>query len=270
MIKSSFLFPVTVAALSVSIAACSSSDSPSGGSAGQGGAPAAGASSEAGASEAGADAAGADSGGSDMGGSDMGGSDSAGDESGGSSGSGANAGSTSAGGSGSLPVGTSSCQYSVTGGATETSTDSPSVCGQSKVTTAYGGGFSATIAGGFQDAAGNTVTLACLIDSPTAPVAGASWSLGTATQSQGNCSFNIVSNAQVATIWSATADDAKVIGAATVKFKSVTLTHGVYKPADVYYFFDATIEATIPGQSEGAAEVKISGRYQVQTLPIGS
>ena len=198
----------------------------------------------------GAHAAGADSGGADSGDSQSGG--------------------ASAGGAGPIAPGSSSCQYSVTGGATETSTDGPSVCGQSKVTTAYGGGFSASISGGFQDAAGNIVALACIIDSPTAPAAGDSWSLSTAAQSQGNCSFNVVTKAQVATIWSATANDAQVIGAATVKFESVTLTHGVYKPADVYYFFDATIDATIPGQSAGAEEVKVSGRFQVQTLPIGS
>lgn len=144
------------------------------------------------------------------------------------------------------------------------------MCGQSNVTTAYGGGFRASISGGFQDGVGNILALACIVDSPTAPTAGASWKLTTAAKSQGNCLFNRITPAQVATSWAASANDAMVVGAATVKFNSVTLTHGIYKPTDVYYFFDATLEATIPGQTAGAGEIKVSGRFQLQTLPIGS
>jgi len=274
MLKYSFLLSFSVATLGFSCAACSSSDGGSSGGAGEAGDSSAGANSSAGsqaagASSGGADAAGADSGGANSAGADMGGADSAGADSGGASSGGGSAGSTSAGGAGPLPPGTSSCQYSVTGGATETSPSSPSVCGLSKVTTAYGGGFSASLSGGFQDAAGNIVALACIVDSPTAPAAGDSWSLTTAAKSQGNCQFNIT-KAQTATLWAASANDALVTGAATVKFNSATLTHGIYKPTDVYYFFDATLEATLPGQSAGAAEVKISGRFQLQTLPIGS
>jgi hypothetical protein len=175
----------------------------------------------------------------------------------------------SAGGSGGLPAGTSSCQYSVTGGATETSPDSPSVCGNSKLTPGYGGGFTASIGGGFQDAAGNIVALACTIDSPTAPAAGQTWTLSSAVKSQGNCQLNVIKS-QMASSWAASANDATVLGAATLEFNSATLTHGKYKPSDEYYFFDATLKATIPGQSAGATEVKVTGRFQLQTLPIGS
>jgi hypothetical protein len=52
--------------------------------------------------------------------------------------------------------------------------------------------------------------------------------------------------------------------------RSRSATQGIYNPTDVYYFFDATLETTLPGQSAGAAEVKISGRFQMQTLPVGS
>ena len=308
MLKSSILPSLSVITLGLCFAACSSSNagtsggseagnsfagaksaagSHSGGADGagvdvagadSGGADSAGAPSAgvdvAGADSGGADSAGAPSAGVDVAGADSGGADSAGAPSGGSDGAGApsggaSAGSTSSAGSGSLPAGTSSCQYSVTGGATEMGPDSPSVCSQSKVTAGYGGGFVASIGGGFQDAAGNVVALACLFSSPTAPAAGDSWTLTTASQSQGNCQLNIISNA-TATVWTASANDAQLIGSATLKFNSTTLTHGVYNKTDVYYFFDATLEATLPGQTAGATDVKVSGRFQLQTLPIGS
>jgi len=79
-----------------------------------------------------------------------------------------------------------------------------------------------------------------------------------------------VSNAQILDFACVLVRHHRLVGSATVKFKSATLTHGVYKPADVYYFFDATLEATIPGQSAGAADVQVNGRFQLQTLPLGS
>ena len=261
-------------------AACSSSDADSSDAAGATGDAAAGANSAAGArADAGSSSDVADTAGaaasSDQGGArgvdaDNAGTDNGGSSAGDSSSGGSSAGSSSAGGTGDAPPGVSLCQYSVSGGATETSPSSASVCSQSKLTTAYAGGFTVTIGGGFQDADGNILALACTIDSPTAPAAGDSWKLTTAAESQGNCLFNRVSNAQVASSWSASANDTTVIGAATVKFKSVTLTHGTYKPSDVYYFFDATIDATIPAQSADVSEITVSGRFQVQTLPIGS
>ena len=288
MLKSSILPSLSVITLGLCFAACSSSNAGTSGGSEAGnsfaGAKSAAGSHSGGADGAGVDVAGADSGGADsagapsagvdVAGADSGGADSAGAPSGGSDGAGApsggaSAGSTSSGGSGSLPAGTSSCQYSVTGGATEMGPDSPSVCSQSKVTAGYGGGFVASIGGGFQDAAGNVVALACLFSSPTAPAAGDSWTLTTASQSQGNCQLNIISNA-TATVWTASANDAQLIGSATLKFNSTTLTHGVYNKTDVYYFFDATLEATLPGQTAGATDVKVSGRFQLQTLPIGS
>jgi len=288
MLKSSILPSLSVITLGLCFAACSSSNAGTSGGSEAGnsfaGAKSAAGSHSGGADGAGVDVAGADSGGADsagapsagvdVAGADSGGADSAGAPSGGSDGAGApsggaSAGSTSSAGSGSLPAGTSSCQYSVTGGATEMGPDSPSVCSQSKVTAGYGGGFVASIGGGFQDAAGNVVALACLFSSPTAPAAGDSWTLTTASQSQGNCQLNIISNA-TATVWTASANDAQLIGSATLKFNSTTLTHGVYNKTDVYYFFDATLEATLPGQTAGATDVKVSGRFQLQTLPIGS
>jgi hypothetical protein len=66
------------------------------------------------------------------------------------------------------------------------------------------------------------------------------------TGSGGNCEVDEVVGG-TATIWSASTNSKD--GAATVTFVSATLTPSTLNPMNVYYTYEATLDATLPGRT---------------------
>ncbi|MDB4980481.1 MAG: hypothetical protein JWM82_1233, partial [Myxococcales bacterium] len=162
------------------------------------------------------------------------------------------------------------CAYSLAGGHAEPTTNAPFGCANGKLEQVSGqGDFTASIGGGFAAAGGGTVSLACTLSSPTPPAVGATWTLSKSAHSQGNCQLNVVQGT-TATLWGASANDATLSGALMLTFTNVTMVHGTAHPTDVYYLYDLTLTATLPGLSAGATDVTVVGSFKNLSLPLGS
>jgi hypothetical protein len=86
------------------------------------------------------------------------------------------------------------------------------------------------------------------------------------TGSGGNCEVDEVVGG-TATIWSASTNSKD--GAATVTFVSATLTPSTLNPMNVYYTYEATLDATLPGRTGGATQITVTGSFKNNKLPLG-
>ena len=156
------------------------------------------------------------------------------------------------------------CAFGLSGGRTVPPTNSVDGCGHDVVSQQQGQGeYTLTLGGGFA-IAGGSVTVACTLSSATAPVAGAKWTL--TTGSGGNCEVDEVKGGS-ATIWSASTASAD--GTATVTFVSATLKASTLNPTNVYYTYEATLEATMKERTAGGTTVTVTGNFKNATLPLG-
>ena len=156
------------------------------------------------------------------------------------------------------------CAFGLSGGRTVPPTNSVDGCGHDVVSQQKGQGeYTLTLGGGFA-IAGGSVTVACTLSSATAPVAGAKWTL--TTGSGGNCEVDEVKGGS-ATIWSASMGSAD--GTATVTFVSATLKASTLNPSNVYYTYEATLEATMKERTAGGTTVTVTGNFKNATLPLG-
>jgi len=182
---------------------------------------------------------------------------------------GSHAGSSSAGAAGTVNTNptNSPCSYTVSGGKTLPEADAMYICTvNSRVYQQNGkGSFNALIGAGFSTAAGDSSTFACNMDSPTAPKAGDTWTMGSPDH-PGNCELGFSQN-QVATLWHA--GSTPVNGEFTIKFNQVTVKNGMYHPEDVYYLYDLTITSKLKGLTEGATDVTVTGSFVNMSLPLG-
>ncbi|MET0790958.1 MAG: hypothetical protein ABW061_05510 [Polyangiaceae bacterium] len=213
--------------------------------------------------------AGADSGGAagDVSG-DVAGSDSsdAGDDAGGASAAGSNsAGASSAGAPAVSAQGP--CVYSVTGGQSFPEGAATFLCsGGSRVLQQKGeGDFDILVGAAFGTEDNHSSTIACSLTSKEAPAAGDVWVLG--KDHPGNCDLSY-SQGTTASLWKSTSTPAGT-GSTSIKFLSATLTHGQYKPEDVYYLFEVEITGTLPGETADTPEVTLNGTFKITTLPLG-
>ena len=161
------------------------------------------------------------------------------------------------------------CAFGVSGNRTYPTTDSISC--QGPVAQPGGSGdFTFNLAEAFASSSTmENLTFGLLVTSKTAPVAGDTWTVG-ADGRGGNSSFTVIKG-QTGTIWATSDTDAALVkGGTKVTFLSVTKVMGQQKPQDVYYFFEATFEAALNGQSAGTAPLKVSGRAKATTLPFGA
>jgi len=189
------------------------------------------------------------------------------DSFGGTNAGGANAGSSSGGATTTNPT-SSPCSYAVSGGKTLPDGDAMFVCTvNSRVYQKSGkGAFNALIGAGFSTSGGDTSTFACNLDSPTAPKAGDTWTMGSPDH-PGNCELGFSQN-QVATLWHA--GSSPVSGELSIKFNQVTAKNGMYNPEDVYYLYDLTITAKLKGLTDGATDVTVTGSFVNMSLPLGA
>lgn len=239
---------LAVSLLSLAVACSSSSDSPAAGNSGDAGADSGGATATAG--NAGSvdvpGAAGAPDVSTDGG--------AAGEPSMSSGGTSGVAG--SAAGSAGSTAATGPCTFAVTGGKTFPEAGSVFACtATSRVYQQKGmGSFNALVgASAHTNAQGGDIsTLACSIDSTTAPKAGDVWTMNAADH-PGNCGFTLI-HAGAATLWNNSSNSAPS-GTAVITFVSATLTHGVNKPEDVYYVYEMNIAMTFTNQQGGAPDV---------------
>ena len=156
------------------------------------------------------------------------------------------------------------CAFGLSGGRTVPQTNSVDGCGHDVVSQQKGQGeFTLTLGGGFA-IAGGSVTVACTLSSATAPVAGAKWTL--TTGSGGNCEVDETKGGSAA-IWSASTQSAD--GTATVTFVSATLKPSTLNPTNVYYTYEATLEATMKERTAGGTTVTVNGGFKNGTLPLG-
>jgi hypothetical protein len=180
------------------------------------------------------------------------------------------AGSGGAGGAAGSSSEPTACAFAVSGGQTEATTSAPFGCANDKIEQVSGqGDFTASIGGGFVASTGEQVTLACTLSSPTAPTAGATWTMSTDPHAQGNCQLMTIAGT-TASIWAASANGAILTGTLQLTFTSATLVHGTAHPTDVYYLYDLTLTATLPGLTAGATEVTVTGSFKNLALPTGS
>lgn len=254
---------VAVSLLSLAIACSSSSDSPAASNLGDAGADAGGAAATAG--SAGAvdqlDAAGA-AGTADVT-TDGGAAGEPPLSSGGTSG--------VAGGAGVMVTPNASpCSFSVTGGKTFPDAAAKFLCtANSRVYQQKGmGSFNALIgSASYMDAAGSdSSTMACSIDSATAPKAGDTWTMNM-TDHPGNCNLGL-NHMNAATLWNNSSNSAPS-GTASITFVSATLKHGMYTPEDVYYLYEVNVSITFTNQQGGAPDVTFTGHFTQNSLPLG-
>lgn len=161
------------------------------------------------------------------------------------------------------------CAFGVSGDRTYPVTDSISC--QGPVSQSGGtGDYTFNIAEGFSSSSTTeNLTFGLLVTSKTAPAAGETWTLG-ADGRGGNSTLTVIKG-QTGTIWGTSDTDAALVkGGTKVTFLSVTKVMGKQRPQDVYYFFEATFEAALNGQSAGTAPLKVTGRVKATNLPIGA
>ncbi len=244
--------PFAFSLISLLVACSSSSDTASSTDTGDAG-------SESGGARATGGAAGSDAS------ADAGSRDPGGDSNGGTSG--------SAGSAATVTPGAAPCSFSVTGGNTFPSADAMFLCaGGSALTQSKGmGKYSLSFgAASYTDPETDSSIVACTLDSQTPPKAGDTWVLGTA-EHPGNCSLNLIHDSKT-TIWDVS-DTGVGSGTVSVTFVSATLTHGMYKPENVYYLFEIAVTASMkgaPGQTPQVADISLTGHFKISSLPIGS
>jgi hypothetical protein len=176
-----------------------------------------------------------------------------------------------AGGAGAMVTPNNSpCSYAVTGGKAFPDAGAKFLCtASSRVYQQNGtGSFNALIgAGSYMDASGSdSSTVACSIDSATAPKAGDTWTMNT-TDHAGNCDLSLT-HMNAATIWANSSNSAPS-GTASITFVSATLKHGMYKPEDVYYLYEVNVSITFAHQQGGAPDVTFTGHFTQNSLPLG-
>lgn len=156
------------------------------------------------------------------------------------------------------------CSFGLGGDRVVASTKPVDACGHDVIGQQLGqGDFTLTLGGGIATTNGS-ISVACTLSSPNAPAVGATWSL--TTPSGGNCEVDEVAGS-TATIWSSSTTSAD--GTATVTFKSVTLTASTLNPKNVYYVYDATLDAKLKGRTAGATDITVSGDFSSDKLPLG-
>jgi len=156
------------------------------------------------------------------------------------------------------------CAFGLGGNRSVPPTNATNGCNQGYIAQHLGQGDYSLRLGGSLSVGGGTVTIACQLDSPTAPAAGAKWAL--TTGSGGNCQVDEIVGTND-TIWSAST--ASKDGAATVTIVSATLTPSTVNPKDVVYLYEATLDARLPGRTAGATELTVTGNVKYTRLPPG-
>ncbi|MEP7051010.1 MAG: hypothetical protein ABJB12_11680 [Pseudomonadota bacterium] len=162
----------------------------------------------------------------------------------------------------------SPCSYAVTGGKMFPEAGAMFLCtANSRVYQQNGtGSFNALIGGAAYTEGGDSSTMACSIDSPTAPKAGDTWTMNM-TDHPGDCNLGL-NHMNAATVW-ANSSNSVPSGTASITFVSATQKHGMYKPEDVYYLYEVNVSITFANQQGGAPDVTFVGHFTQNSLPLG-
>ena len=157
------------------------------------------------------------------------------------------------------------CAVSFSGDRTIPPTNAVDRCGHDVVAQQNGKGeYTLTLAGTIALTGGGSIGVACTLGSETPPAAGAVWTL--TTGSGGGCDVNEVVGTN-ASIWSASTTSKD--GTAIVTFVSATRTASTYNPSNVYYTYEATLDATLKGRTGGTNTITATGHFANDKLPLG-